>query len=155
MRIDSTVLVSLVYVRWSTRSTYMFHSPQNNHAFQETCACAARAHEQIEECSRDRGGPFLAQYKTELGCCDLEELHLAAHVVEGGDEQIHGPIHGVELRVLRLRQSYLGKQLSHEAYIASSVVSILCQPLRQRPCSQRAAACMRQEGLLCGLCEGV
>jgi hypothetical protein len=95
----------------------------------------------------------LAQDKPVLGRRDLEELHLAPHVVQRGYEQVHGPVHGMELRVLRLGQPNLRQQLSHEAYVAPRVVCVLHQPLRQRTRRQRTAPRMREERLLRGLYE--
>jgi hypothetical protein len=80
----------------------MLGAPQDDHAFEDTGAGTACADEQIQQRSRDGRGAFLSQRQCVLGRRDLEELHLASHVVQRRNEQVHGPVHGMELRVLSL-----------------------------------------------------
>ena len=108
----------------------MFRAPKDDHALQKRGTGAASAYEQVQQSACNWGRRLVAQRKAILSGSDLEELHLAAHVVQSRDQQVHGSIHGMELRVLRLRQPDLREQLSNEAYIAPRVVSILYKPLR-------------------------
>lgn len=59
----------------------MFGAPQHHHALEERGAGAARAHKQVEQCAGDGRGRVLAEVEAVLCGGDLEEGHLAAHVV--------------------------------------------------------------------------
>lgn len=129
----------------------MFSTPKHDHALQQGCARAARAHKEVKQRSCNRRRTLRTQRKAILCRRDLKKLHFPSHVVQRGDEQVHSPVHGMELRVLRLRQPNLAQQLSYKADVSSRIVAILDQPLRQRCRGQRSTARVREERLLRGI----
>lgn len=134
MRSDSTAISQQTWLFMGREgsedgTTHVLNAPKNDHALEKRCAGAACAHKEIKQGASDGCWRFLSQLQAVLCSGNLEELHLAAHIVQGGNEEVHGPVHGMKLRIVRLRQPYLGQQLSHEAYIAAGIMAVLDQPL--------------------------
>ena len=78
---------------------YVFCAPEDDHAFEERGAGTARTDEEIEVGAGDRVRGVLAERETVLCGCDFKEAHFAPHVIQRRDQEVHGPVHGMELRI--------------------------------------------------------
>lgn len=123
-------------------------SPQHDHAFKQCCARAAHALEEIHVGASNEVWSVVRQIDAVFHRRVLEEAHLAPDIVDRGDEEVKRAVHGVELRVWHDGEAELADERANKLDVCAGVVAVLVHPLVERGVGERAAACVREEGLV-------